>query len=632
MTNEDSSFELESDDSFHVGEVTSIPASLKASVVKPEPPEDDFPPDIESDESGEGTVQLEVGEKDSEKLEGRETAVPSRLDTRGNTGKRRAVSLMKIPILTKETTNPNTFDLDFLLSSENQKRARDRLEGFTSRTPDRYQRAEVTNPSTSGVDSQHVDHLLSYKHVYEAKKKSREAAVDAIQMRECTFRPHINSPSHRPRSPDEYAQDMNHFQSRRQEKLALLQQQSAAKNSPDNYPYQPSISSVSRKMAVSQSQQTVFTRLSDVKIKEIVRPLPSRELTLESLDSQPEIPKFTPEINQKSRKLQRNGDIGERLMEDAKRRAAVSTSPSPAERPASPALAPNSSDLLKNRFLSDLTTLIGDNVSVSYSRFKEILISLRLLDTSIRSTTLCAKLWTDLASVRTELETGLLRKALLEIMALEKGKQGKLHKDYYEMYCWRMRRNPQTRKTSPVQTKSPMRSTEKSTEYIDNLIASKEKIQKKVAQLRNDFEEKELGKCSFKPQINKNVPKSSRSPTRPPSSLSTFSEYREITAAHQSRTQALHTFASVQREKRSLSPNLPHEDTTECTFAPVLRERKNPTFVKQAKGVEKAVQRMIQAREELEWKGVLKEKGRTQSEAVEKERQQWSRRSPKPCS
>ena len=616
MTEEESSFELESEESFHIGEIKSIPASLKASIAKPEAPEDDMPLDLGSEESLDETVHME------EAGSVQPTSVPEiaeRLE------KRRAISQIKIPLLAKETTNPNTFDLEYLLDPQKQKRARERIAGPTSKTPDRGMRAEHTNRSTSGTspDTQHADHLLSYKHVYEAKKRSREAAQEALDLRECTFRPHIQSPTRRPRSPEEFFKDMSHYQSKRDERVTQLKGELDQKNSADNYPFKPSISASSRRLASSLSQGEVFSRLSSIQVKNLNRPLPTPDLL--SLDTLPPQPQFTPQINAKSKRLQREGEVTDRLIEDAKRRAAASISPL-VQRSVSPELAPKSLEMLVNRFGTEVDRHLGEE-KVTYGRLKEVMLGLRMAGKDAKSSDLCAKLWTELAKEGDEIPAETLKTALIAIMNYNSAGPSRLHRDYYDLYCNRMGRHTPRVSPSPAPSKSPLREKADSVQYIDQLIASKAKVEQKVSGLRETLEAKRMQNCSFAPAINKHVPKSSRSPNRT-SASTVSSEYRKLVEVQRSRAKALNELATVQREKRALSSLT--VDTTDCTFAPVLRERLNPPAVQPVKGGADAVRRLAQAREQSEWKTLVQAKGRPQSESLEKERRQWaSRRSPK---
>lgn len=618
---EDSSFELESEESFHIAEIKSISASLKASIAKPEAPEEDLPPDLGSEESLDETVLM--GETES-------VHPPDVPEVAARMEKRRAVSQIKLPLLAKETTNPNTFDLDYLMDPQKQKRARERLEGQTSKTPERAMRAEHTNRSTSGTspDAQHADHLLSYKHVYEAKKKSREAAQEALDMQECTFRPHIKSSTQRPRSPEEFFQDMNRYQSRREERVTQMKEEIDQKNSADNYPFKPTLTSSSRRLACSRSQEEVFARLSSCKVKNLTRPLPPTPDLLSSLESQAAQPQFTPQINAKSKRLQREGNVSERLVEDAKRRAASSISPL-TQRSASPELAPKSVEMLVNRFKTEVDKGLAGDQKVGYGRLKEIMVGLRMVGKDAKSGDLCAKLWTELSKETDEIPAEMLKNALLDVMNYGPAGPSRLHKDYYELYCNRMGRHTPRVSPSPAPSKSPLRDKAESVQYIDHLIASKTKVEQKVTELRETLEAKQMQNCSFAPAINKRIPKSSRSPNPPASSSTVSSEYRKLVEKERSRAKALNELATIQREKRALSPFLA-VDTTDCTFAPVLTERLNPQPVKPAKGVADAVRRLAQARENAEWRSLMQAKGRPQSESLEKERRQWaSRRSPK---
>lgn len=617
MTEEESSFELESEESFHIGEIKSIPAAPKAIIAKPEAPEEDIPPDLGSEESLEGTVQME------EMGSVQPTSVPEIAE---RMEKRRAISQIKLPLLAKETTNPNTFDLEYLLDPQKQRRARERLGVHMSKTPDRAMRAEHTNRSTSGTspDAQHADHLLSYKHVYEAKKRSREAAQEALNLRECTFRPQIKSPTRRPRSPEEFFKDMSEYQSKRNERVTQLKGELDQKNSADNYPFKPTLTAHSHRLASSLSQGEVFVRLSSIQVKDLSRPLPTPDLQ-SSFETLPVQPQFTPQINPKSKRLLREGDVCDRLVEDAKRRAATPVSPL-VERSVSPELAPKSLEMLVNRFRTEVERYLGEEQKVTYALFKEAIVGLRMAGKDAKSSDLCAKLWTELAKGGDEIPAETLRNALIAIMNYASTGPSRLHKDYYDLYCNRMGRHTPRVSPSPAPSKSPLRGKAESVQYIDQLIASKAKVEQKVSGLRETLEAKQMQNCSFVPAINKHVPKSSRSPNRTSSTVS--GEYRKLVEVQRSRAKALNELATIQREKRALSSLT--VDTTDCTFTPVLRERLNPPAVQPVKGVADAVRRLAQAREHAEWKALVQAKGRPQSDSLEKERRQWaSRRSPK---
>ena len=265
-----------------------------------------------------------------------------------------------IPIVNRDTTHPEKFDLNFLLNPEVQKIAKSghRLTQSTTITatnsfvsPKNHikQNIKNTNSHTSSIsqkdlpfNSMKINSKKSSLDVderfYNKAKKTEEKIKVLKEAREieeingCTFHPKINA-QRKQKTYEEYYEYMNNFADKKDKKVKKLQEEEKKLlEKSNNFAYKPQLCERSLQIIARKStiEASTFDRLHKFYQTN------GRSLNDSGRDSPVEIKPlpqkfFHPVVNKKSQEIQRTEPIEKILYDDALRRLKKSSAPKPVE-------------------------------------------------------------------------------------------------------------------------------------------------------------------------------------------------------------------------------------------------------------------------------------------------------------
>lgn len=253
-----------------------------------------------------------------------------------------------IPIVNKDTTNSNTYDLEFLLNPEVQKiakschrltqsstvsatgsfvKSKDHIKKNILNTRSHYNsmsskelQIEIIKPKSKKLSIDVEERFYSKAKKTEEKLKTLKELKEIQEINSCTFKPKITT-KRKEKSYDEFYEYMAKFKEQKEKKIKMIQEeeQKAIEKSSD-CSYQPklcekSIQIVARKSTIDDN---TFERLHNYyKCKGN-----SVDRSDKGMDSKHDSPnkEFQPKVSKKSQNLQRTQPVENILYNDAIRR------------------------------------------------------------------------------------------------------------------------------------------------------------------------------------------------------------------------------------------------------------------------------------------------------------------------
>ncbi|OMJ94962.1 hypothetical protein SteCoe_1825 [Stentor coeruleus] len=257
------------------------------------------------------------------------------------------------PILNKDTVNPNTFDIDFLLNPEVQKLAHNRNKLKESSTVKNSNKPQV-NPTN------HIQKNIKNSKILSNSKSSKElppSDVPEIQQKamkidveerfykkaqiikdkiqvlkeqkaqgeiiECTFKPQIKTKREN-KSYDEFYEYMKSYAQKKENKIKNIKdEETKAQENSIEYTYQPKLCEKSLQMIAKKSdlEESTFDRLHKLYKNQLVKSSnnSARESFVSDIKND-DSTSFQPTVNKKSQNLIRTEPVETKLYNDALRR------------------------------------------------------------------------------------------------------------------------------------------------------------------------------------------------------------------------------------------------------------------------------------------------------------------------
>lgn len=295
-----------------------------------------------------------------------------------------------IPVLNRDTENPNTYDLDYLLDSQRLTKATHRfvtttdpLLGPTDKSEDNSDidfirrniestvRPKPTQSSMSAslsldalpVKKTHTlttkeaeklaDRLVSYKQQVEMKVKQTQESIRYKETMECTFTPEIKkTKANRPRrKPEEMYYDGVSKAKEMQEKQERMRDMQTLEVSS----FRPVVNQQSKKMLEKRGRDPtpVYEKLYSAHKDGVMKQLKGGNARSRSVG---DALTFRPTINKRSEDLSRPSKVNDALYADAKRRQERQKEV-PKVQPFEPKLSKNSEKVLLTRFEEDFSSV-----------------------------------------------------------------------------------------------------------------------------------------------------------------------------------------------------------------------------------------------------------------------------------
>lgn len=282
--------------------------------------------------------------KDSENLKNSETA-SSKIMTKKNKFISKAIGelcfdtpkINIIPIVNKDTTNPDTFNLNYLLSPDVQKIAKSKHRLTQSTTFSSSSSFTFSKNHTKNIKFESIKEISNKKNLisknldveerfYNKAKKTQEKIKahkdlkETQEIKDCTFKPQIKS-DRKKKTYEEFYQYMNKFSQQKETKIKnLKEQEMIAYEKSNDFNYRPELCEKSIKILARKghAEEPVHERLNSYKNKKPLIKI-AKKNSLD--DNKKEISKeFHPTLNKKSLMIQRSEPIEKILYDDAIRR------------------------------------------------------------------------------------------------------------------------------------------------------------------------------------------------------------------------------------------------------------------------------------------------------------------------
>eukprot|EP00359_Climacostomum_virens_P007654 CAMPEP_0204904860 /NCGR_PEP_ID=MMETSP1397-20131031/5096_1 /ASSEMBLY_ACC=CAM_ASM_000891 /TAXON_ID=49980 /ORGANISM="Climacostomum Climacostomum virens, Strain Stock W-24" /LENGTH=729 /DNA_ID=CAMNT_0052073685 /DNA_START=1135 /DNA_END=3324 /DNA_ORIENTATION=+ len=380
----DSSFDFSLDEAVEevqIGRVFCQPAEFDSPpiFIRQVKIEEDADADLDFSDSG--------GSFDESAEEEKDNLTPEPI-TRRQTMKKRAGQVRQLlPLVNRDTTSPDTYDIDYMMRKDVQMRARmgnrfnmshlspdGHFQGDLAKSLNYLKRYKDDKQVTVAKSLDVVERLYEKSEKLKQKKDRLRQMLTEEREAECTFTPRVRgeSASVQHRSFNEVLSDMEEFDKKRERRLIDLRQSYELSLSLTSSPL---ISSRSTKLAKKTNNQSVVKRLN----KPATVASKQHELcTNHNLKYDLKFEQI-PNINSKSQRLNRSHSVFEVLEEDiARRRKLLSTQSSSGA--SSPRLISQASaKLLEKKLRADLkAALEGVEAELNFSAFQEVFKTLHM--------------------------------------------------------------------------------------------------------------------------------------------------------------------------------------------------------------------------------------------------------------
>ena len=305
-----------------------------------------------------------------------------------------------IPILNKDTSHPDTFDINYTLSPNIQKIAKSGHRLTLSATISNLSLSKTEKKKTSYKDSAkteknnfsrkssiNIDERFYNKvKKTEEKIKNLKIAKEKEEIGSCTFRPHIIS-NRKHKSYQEFYEYMNSFNKNREKKVEdLKQEKEKAFELCTDHTFQPKINQKSVKIIEKKGNcdEVIHEKLSkSSKIQEkFLNPEKDEQINSKKL--------FHPSISKKSHLIQRSESIEKILYKDAVKRFTSSCIIIPEKSLSTRLISINSEKILieklKKEFDDCFSSLDIDNTGqINYSKTVELFRKLNMIKENEKS-------------------------------------------------------------------------------------------------------------------------------------------------------------------------------------------------------------------------------------------------------
>lgn len=261
----------------------------------------------------------------------------------------------KIPVLNKDTANPNTYDIEYLLDPKIQNRTKSRLSKNNSSLNSQSQLKihEVDhiekNKKNAALarkridkheSSSNLDLIISpkgrkvnveerfyqYKDKVNQKVKQLRSEYEKKELETCTFKPSVN-PNQYKRTVDEFISSMEEYNKAKAEKIKNLKEMYEKEKGENKAPYKPSICKRSEellnKKKVERSgpiHENLYKGYKKAFNKQLDGVTKDESHSLNASISDNESLNFVPKVNKRSKQIKRSESIDKILYEDALRR------------------------------------------------------------------------------------------------------------------------------------------------------------------------------------------------------------------------------------------------------------------------------------------------------------------------
>lgn len=579
-----------------------------------------------------------------------------------------------IPIVNKDTTHPDRFDLDFLLNPEVQKIAK---------SGHRLTQSTTINITSSFVNSKnHIkqnihnakSHTNSISHkelskqssrigskkssfdvderFYNKAKKTEEKIKALKELKEideingCTFHPKIRT-SRKPKTYEEFFNYMNGHTERKEKKVKSMQEEvRIAYEKSIDFTYQPKLCEKSLQLIAKKSiiDETVVDRLH----KFYKHHMKSENVSIDSPlpeEKTGEQRFFHPLVNKRSKEMQRSDPVDKILYDDALRRLNKDLKP----KAASPVkfITGNSEkfliEKLKREFEEAFDYIDIDSTNeVNYTRMIELFKLMHLVKENGKheeERLLLLETWKILSEDVKEycnkssvlafimaiigfyedwMETNIIGLSLQEVKKIHKKfdlfytnrtsviNKISFHKPSKEFNEYSFQPDI---KSAPEKVNEEFKIARASNKLEDVLIAEKEKVQKKIEELRQQRDLEVMEECSFNP-ITENMPEEFRvygSIDKEDLTSEYFKLIKSPESEHQHKGLVLYNLSKVYKEKKEVIAMTCKEkeilkELESCTFTPHLEKRIFPEdFIKKEvspKKVKPKIQKMAPSKSE----------------------------------
>jgi hypothetical protein len=366
----------------------------------------------------------------------------------------------KIPIVNKLTTNPDTYDLDFILDPKIQKitQAGHRFAGSV-KSPEPEKRKHSVNFLKKNKediakirpkrDEPEMNFPLSdlsppraipvsqiserfYSHIDKVKEKVHKIAEEIEQKNkeECTFQPQILTKRNSRRSVQDYVSNMYNYLERRNakvKKLAEEKEKSELNKSIEELTFKPVICENSAKMIEAKRSGPIHDRLYDISRQTERSPSTRNEsLNISGLSLAVDSKPFVPTVNKVSHDIVRDKSIDTLLYEDGLRRAKQQEIQSPQPNRKEKLISDRSEKVLVDKLVREFCD-VCDEIElalekVSYSKFTEVLYRMYFIRNETENKNhdkerqLTLKLWKELSDDSEFIDKDTLKSAFLSIM------------------------------------------------------------------------------------------------------------------------------------------------------------------------------------------------------------------------
>lgn len=355
-----------------------------------------------------------------------------------------------IPVLNRDTENPNTYDLDYLLEAQIRTKAAHRFVtpsesalvpcdksedtsdvDFIKRNIEstlRPKLAQTSFASSMSLEAFPVkrtralsvkqagrlaDRLVSYKQQVEMKVKQTQESLRYRETQACTFAPEIgktkaNGPR---RKPEEmYYEGLTRAREQQEKQERLRETQIVEVSN-----FRPAVNQQSAKMLEKRGRDAtpVYEKLYSAHKDEVKRQLQAGKTRSRSTS---DVLTFKPAINKRSEELSRPKKVNEALYEDAKRRQERQKEV-PKLQAFEPKLSKNSEKVLFTRFEEDFGAAwgrySGSNMLTSSTPLRQLLQDLGF-DSLTEEGSAAARIWEMLEGER---RGGVKKGNLLSVLA-----------------------------------------------------------------------------------------------------------------------------------------------------------------------------------------------------------------------
>jgi hypothetical protein len=467
---DDSDFELDDvEEGTSVAQVSAMPSDASAFVppvvVKAASSEEDLEDMDDFEDESEG------GEKEEHDDSPRTYKSPGKGE-RTSSLKASSSALMspavskQMPVLSRATVNPYTYDTDYLLGSQDRVFIQSRGRPESVRSAKDYIKQNIAStkirvhpiksPSSSLTSNaalllsprseQHKQVNVQSRFYDKAAKREEKTAklkseLEQEQLSHCTFRPEIINKK-QPRAFEDFFSENATKDKLRQERVKRLQEEREGQDRRGDFSYRPTLCEKSVRMQ-KDSSEPVYIKLFNQAKSHVQKKIDAACLGHIETDSvvnafcdASSFKPFTPHLNKKSQGLVREGRIDDLLYADALRRtdhhkASVNSQSKPVKEKL---MSSVSDSILRGKFLAEFTEhfeALETEGKLNYTQYRELMTRMRFVSVEAKDSrveqerNLLLELWKEVVVGQQAAERDRLEGYLLSLMGFYQGKEQK---------------------------------------------------------------------------------------------------------------------------------------------------------------------------------------------------------------